>query len=1039
MNYSSVVQDGDKKLSNDLESPNTNIELALSRRISDADILRRSTEPRIFADHGDLRLASAEQPHEEEDADGAITISKRQLSYVSIHEQDESKASISEFVLNDGSGLTSDQHKELLNKWGPNVLPEKHRPAWLIFLDQMVQPMPIGIWICAIILAIIESWPDVGILVFLNFANASIAFYESMKAGDAVAALKASLKPIAVVKRDGEWKRVNAAEVVPGDLVQLNAGATVPADVRLHGDEIDIDQSALTGESLPVTMYRRDQVKMGSTVARGESEATVEFTGARTYFGKTASLLTNTGSVSNLQMLLVKVVLYLSVLSFIMCTSAFIYLLVKPDPVPVKKALSFAVVLLVASIPLAMEIVVTTSLALGSKSLSSQGAICTRLTSIEDLACMEILCSDKTGTLTTNQMELQPNTPAYVEGQDTASILRYAAMAAKWKEPPRDALDTLILQNVDLKSLESMEQLSQMPFDPVYKRTEGSIRDTTTGQTFRTAKGAPHIILKLCSAAAFEPALVKHQPESNEGAIVFARKMSSSADFSLGSDTGDNIVAPTGYVSVAQRVEHDVRVLGHKGIRCLAVARTVSVPTNAPELASKFEVDEHGQYWQFLGLLTFLDPPRHDTAETIANAHKLGVEVKMITGDHLLIAREMAKRIHLGKNILNSKGLPLLGENSKVPEDLAEKYGNMVLGADGFAETFPEHKFLIVECLRALGYKVGMTGDGVNDAPALKTSDVGIAVDGATDAAKAAADLVLTKPGLSTIVHGVSLARCIFSRIRNFLLYRCAATLQLLFFFFIGVFAFKPNEYQVWQPAGVEEEQWPDFFSLPVLFLMLITVLNDGTLISIAYDNATPKKSPEHWNLNAMFFVSSVLAAVACASSLLLLWFCLDSWNPSGVFQGIGLEGLEYGQVITAIFLKVAISDFLTLFSARAGEDWIWFSRPANILILAAGASLLISTAIAVGFPSAMVDDLHVLGLGRRVPKLLALWIWLYCIFFFIVQDAAKVGCYRLLNKYQIFNYNHEGAHVETPDAQHSNKGTSTTDVSVLLGKPSSH
>jgi len=308
-----------------------------------------------------------------------------------------------------------------------------------------------------------------------------------------VAALKASLRPTAVVKRDGQWIRISAADVVPDDLVQLNAGTTCPADCRVHGDEIEVDQSALTGESLPVLMYRYDQCKMGSIIVRGETEATVEFTGSRTYFGKTATLLTANNKMSNLQKCLIRVVTILSVLSAVMCTTAFVYLLVKPEAVPVKQALSFAVVLLVASIPLAMEIVVTTSLALGSKALSAEGAICARLTAIEDLASMDILCSDKTGTLTTNKMELQPEAPVYVPDQDLHSLLQYAAMASKWLEPPRDALDSLILQHVDMNALESVEQLSVIPFDPVLKRTEGTLKDKATGLVFHTTKGAPHV------------------------------------------------------------------------------------------------------------------------------------------------------------------------------------------------------------------------------------------------------------------------------------------------------------------------------------------------------------------------------------------------------------------------------------------------------------------------------------------------------------------------------------------------------------------
>ena len=483
------------------------------------------------------------------------------------------------------------------------------------------------------------------------------------------------------------------------------------------------------------------------------------------FFGKTAALLGATNEHSNLQKILIKIMIALVVVSTILCLIVFIYLIQKT---PVVVALSFTVVLMVASIPLAIEIVTTTTLALGSKELSHHGAIVARLAAIEDLAGMAILCSDKTGTLTMNKMEIQEDTPVYKDGENRYSLLRYAAMAAKWKEPPRDALDTLTLTAVDMASLDEVEQLAYLPFDPVVKRTEGTLMERKTGKVFKATKGAPHVLLKL-----------------------------------IGNDP-----------AIEEAVERDVQSLGMRGIRCLAVAKT----------------DEDGD-WEMLGLLTFLDPPRPDTKQTIEDARKYGVAVKMITGDHLLIAKETARRLDMGENINSAEHLPLLDpETKKKPDNLGRDYGDMCLGTDGFAQVFPEHKYLIVECLRELGYKVGMTGDGVNDAPALKRADVGIAVAGATDAARAAADIVLTEDGLSTIIHGILISRCIFVRIRNFITYRIAATLQLLVFFFIAVFAFKPDHYE--PPAGTpgfpDSMAWPEFFHMPVLMLMLITLLNDG-------------------------------------------------------------------------------------------------------------------------------------------------------------------------------------------------------------------
>mmetsp|Transcript_3655 Transcript_3655/g.7395 ORF Transcript_3655/g.7395 Transcript_3655/m.7395 type:complete len:913 (-) Transcript_3655:78-2816(-) len=852
------------------------------------------------------------------------------------------------------TGLSTSQAEQLLAQHGRNELEEKSKPNWLIFLEQLKEPMPIMIWLAAFTEAAISNWPDMAILLAIQFINASISFYEITKAGDAVAALKASLKPLATVKRDGAWTNVDAGIVVPGDLVLLASGSAIPADCIVNEGTIEVDQSALTGESLPVTMYKGSSCKMGSNVVRGEVEGTVEYTGGNTFFGKTASLLQGDDELGNLQKVLLRIVIVLVILSLTFSGIVFGYLLGSGENLT--ETISFTVVLIVASIPVAIEIVCTTTLALGSKELSKHGAIVTRLAAIEDMAGMTMLCSDKTGTLTMNTMVIQENTPIYCKGENQYSTLRYAAMAAKWKEPPRDALDTMTLSQADLKSLDDIEQLDFVPFDPIVKRTEGTLRDRKTGKTFKTTKGAPHVLLKLCNDK-----------------------------------------------EVAERCEADVTSLGARGIRALAVAKT----------------DENDN-WVMVGLLTFLDPPRHDTKETIFRALTYGVEVKMITGDHLLIAMETARMLDLGDRvegrstvvplIRGPEGLPMLDPvTKKAPPGLPENYGDYIRPGHGFAQVFPEHKFLIVQTLREMGFKTGMTGDGVNDAPALKRADVGIAVAGATDAARAAADIVLTGEGLSTIVEGIIISRCIFQRMKNFITYRIAATLQLLIFFFIAVLALKPREFQPddWATRdGFGGEEWPPYFKLPVLMLMLITLLNDGTLISIGYDNVIPSKYPNTWNLPVLFLVSSVLAGVALLSSLLLLYVLLDSWNTTGLMASMGIGEISYGQITTAMYLKVSISDFLTLFSARTHDGFFWSSTPSPILLGAACFSLALSTFLACFWPEGRVDDQDVIGLAYQSPKELAIYMWVYCVFWWFVQDGAKVATYWWLEKYNILGIN---------------------------------
>eukprot|EP00475_Leptophrys_vorax_P025000 TRINITY_DN3479_c0_g2_i1.p1 TRINITY_DN3479_c0_g2~~TRINITY_DN3479_c0_g2_i1.p1 ORF type:complete len:987 (+),score=347.54 TRINITY_DN3479_c0_g2_i1:157-2961(+) len=909
------------------------------------DVIRKSQDSRQLMNQADINMAAQLIKHEELRKSGVIK--KEEKVEIDAQEMEHDQTLPDDFVFNH-EGLTSNEAEKRLERYGRNELPEKVIPKWYIFVSQFWAPMPLMIWAAAIIEVAIENYPDFGILLFIQFANGSIGFYETVKAGDAVAALKASLKPTATVRRDGKWITINAALVVPGDMVLLAVGAAIPADCRINHGEVDVDQAALTGESLPVNMYKGDSCKMGSTVVRGETEATVEFTGADTFFGKTAALLGGGNEISNLQKILLKIMIVLVILSVTLCIVNFIYLAVYT---PVKEAIGFTVVLLVASIPLAIEIVTTTTLALGSKELSKHGAIVSRLAAIEDLAGMSILCSDKTGTLTLNKMVIQAETPVYAAGENQYSLLRYAAMAAKWKEPPKDALDTLTLNAVDMASLDHMEQLAYMPFDPVVKRTEGTVRDSKTGEVFKTTKGAPHVLLKLLKG------------EDSE--------------------------------QIHHACEADVKSLGARGIRCLAVARTV--PGNQEK-------------WMMLGLLTFLDPARPDTKETIQNANKYGVMVKMITGDHLLIAKNMALTLEMGNNIQAADNLPLLDpETKQKPKDLSKNFGDLCFNADGFAQVFPEHKYLIVECLRELGYKTGMTGDGVNDAPALKRADVGIAVQGATDAARAAADIILTQPGLSTIVYGIIIARCVFMRIRNFITYRISATLQLLFFFFIAVFAFKPNTYR--KPVGVSS--WPEFFHMPVLLLMLITLLNDGTLIAIGYDKVLPPKTPVQWNLRAIFLIGSVLGGVACISSLIILHWSLDSWNPNGVYQSIGIGGIQYGQVTTTIYLKVSVSDFLTLFSSRTGGDWFWSAAPANLLMGAAAVAISSSIAISLSLPAGQLDSIDTLGLAQAPPYYLFIVILIYCIVWWFIQDAAKVLAYHYMVKYNVFNINDTGLAVK--------------------------
>merc|ERR1719230_1051952 len=504
-------------------------------------------------------------------------------------------------------------------------------------------------------------------------------------------------------------------------------------------------------------------------------------------------------------------------------------------------------------------------------------------------------------------------------------------------------------------------------------RTEGTVIDNSKkidgGKKFKTSKGAPQVLLKLV-------------------------KKSGGCDDAL-----------------AKKIEHDVTELGKRGIRAIAVAKTDSLGATAD-----------GDKWKMMGLLTFLDPPRPDTKETVRLSRENGVAVKMITGDHLLIALETSRVLDMGGIIQSADGLPLLDKETKAkPANLGRDYGDKFLAADGFAQTYPEHKYLIVEGLRELGYRVGMTGDGVNDSPALKRADVGIAVFGATDAAKAASDIVLTQPGLSTIVEGILISRRIWCRVRSFLTYRIAATLQLLCFFFIAVLAYRPNEYMPkdWQNdlEFMDTHEWPPFFHMPVLMLMLITLLNDGTLITIGYDYAVAPETPPLWNLPFLFSMAFVQAFVAMISSVNLLHILLHSWDENSLMRQLGLGGISYGKITSSVYLKVAVSDFLTLFSARAGGDWFFMVKPAPILLAGAMIALTCSTCFAMFWPKSYPDGIQTEGLVESPPYLLEAFVWTWSLFWWFAEDAAKVFCRWIVHKFNIFGINDTGEMVLGPGA----------------------
>uniref|UniRef100_A0A453H3Q2 Plasma membrane ATPase n=1 Tax=Aegilops tauschii subsp. strangulata TaxID=200361 RepID=A0A453H3Q2_AEGTS len=608
-------------------------------------------------------------------------------------------------------GLTSEQAQQRLQIFGPNKLEEKEESKFLKFLGFMWNPLS---WVmeAAAIMAIAlangggkpPDWQDFVGIITLLLINSTISFIEENNAGNAAAALMARLAPKAKVLRDGRWTEEEAAVLVPGDIVSIKLGDIIPADARLlDGDPLKIDQSALTGESLPATKGPGDGVYSGSTVKQGEIEAVVIATGVHTFFGKAAHLVDSTNQVGHFQQVLT------AIGNFCICSIAvgmFIEIIVM-YPIQhraYRPGIDNLLVLLIGGIPIAMPTVLSVTMAIGSHRLSQQGAITKRMTAIEEMAGMDVLCSDKTGTLTLNKLSVDKNLiEVFEKGVTQDQVILMAARASRIEN--QDAIDTAIVGMLgDPKEARAgIQEIHFLPFNPTDKRTALTYIDSD-GKMYRVSKGAPEQILNLAYNKS----------------------------------------------EIAQKVHIVIDKFAERGFRSLGVAYQ-DVPDGRKE--------SPGSPWHFVALLPLFDPPRHDSAETIQRALNLGVNVKMITGDQLAIGKETGRRLGMGTNMYPSSAL--LGQNKD--ESIADlPVDDLIEKADGFAGVFPEHKYEIVKRLQARKHICGMTGDGVNDAPALKKADIGIAVADATDAARSASDIVLTEPGLSVIISAVLTSRAVW-------------------------------------------------------------------------------------------------------------------------------------------------------------------------------------------------------------------------------------------------------------------------------------
>ncbi|XP_022865740.1 plasma membrane ATPase 1-like [Olea europaea var. sylvestris] len=811
-------------------------------------------------------------------------------------------------------GLSSEDAQRRLEIFGQNKLEEKEENKILKFLGFMWNPLS---WVmeAAAIMAIAlangggksPDWEDFVGIVTLLVINSTISFIEENNAGNAAAALMARLAPKAKVLRDGRWTEEDAAILVPGDVISIKLGDIIPADARLlEGDPLKIDQSALTGESLPATKGPGDGVYSGSTVKQGEIEAVVIATGVHTFFGKAAHLVDSTNQVGHFQKVLT------AIGNFCICSIALGMIVEVIVMYPIqhrdyRPGIDNLLVLLIGGIPIAMPTVLSVTMAIGSHRLSQQGAITKRMTAIEEMAGMDVLCSDKTGTLTLNKLTVDKNLiEVFTEGVDVDTVVLMAARASRLEN--QDAIDAAIVGMLaDPKEARvGIQEVHFLPFNPTDKRTALTYIDGE-GKMHRVSKGAPEQILGLA-----------HNKSE-----------------------------------IQRRVHSVIDKFAERGLRSLAVAHQ-EVPEGKKE--------SPGGPWQFIGLLPLFDPPRHDSAETIRRALNLGVNVKMITGDQLAIAKETGRRLGMGTNMYPSSSL--LG-NNKDESIAALPVDELIEKADGFAGVFPEHKYEIVKRLQAMKHICGMTGDGVNDAPALKKADIGIAVADATDAARSASDIVLTEPGLSVIISAVLTSRAIFQRMKNYTIYAVSITIRIVLGFMLLALIWK--------------------FDFPPFMVLIIAILNDGTIMTISKDRVKPSPLPDSWKLSEIFTTGIVLGSYLAMMTVIFFWAAYDTNFFPRVFGVPTLEKTahdDYRKLSSAVYLQVSIISQALIFVTRS-RSWSFVELPGLLLVGAFLIAQLIATLIAVyaDWSFAAIE-----GIGWGWAGV----IWLYNLIFYFPLDLIK-------------------------------------------------
>ncbi len=845
-------------------------------------------------------------------------------------------------------GLSTQEAIKRLQKYGPNQIPESKEPLWHRVFRRFWGPIPWMIEIAAILSALVHRWEDFSIIMVMLLVNAFLDFYQEHKALNAIEVLKNKLAKKSLVLRDGKYQEIDSKELVPGDVVKLKIGDIIPADVKLigGGEFLVIDQSALTGESLPVTKKPDDIAYSNSIIKQGEMMALVIATALDTYFGQTVKLVAKADEhqKSHFQEMVINVGNFLIVLTVVMVGIIIAIGIHRNENI--WELLEFSLILTVAAIPVALPTVLTVVMAVGAMNLAKKQAIVSRLAAIEEMAGMSVLCSDKTGTLTQNKM-----TVGEVYTKDKDALFRCAIMASKKEN--NDPIEAPLFEWVEKHNIDipSYKLDKFIPFDPVKKRTEATLK--LDNKEMVVTKGAPQVIIEMSN---------------------------------LDSDTKKEIY---------KKVEE----FAQDGFRTLGVAYKNKNENN----------------FRFLGLIPLYDPPRVDSKQAISEAQAKNVEVKMVTGDNVSVAKYISKILGIGENIYSIKELKnethdeyvelakiisksLLKTMNLSDEDIKEKVDKItnlvkqeigskltkgsvkrheseivkiIEEANGFAEVFPEDKYFIVDELQKANHIVGMTGDGVNDAPALRKADCGIAVSGATDAARAAADIVLLAPGLRVIVDAIKEARITFERMKSYTIYRIAETVRIIFFMTLAIVIF-------------------NFYPLTALMIILLALLNDIPILAIAYDNTKIEEKPVRWDMKDMLVLSSWLGIAGVLSSFTIFYITMVYIKahpeslvflpdvPSWVNMKSDASWLAFVQ--SAFFTKLVMAGHWTIFNTRT-SDWFFKKPYPNWVLL--GASF--STAFL-----GLIIGVYGFGIITPIGWKWGLFLLAYTIVWFVFNDFVK-------------------------------------------------